>query len=101
MEKQLTRELDERLMAHRPRAGHVETDMAAQRDMELLAHRERFVRHVKTLTARRLALAQSLEEQVAECAREEEKHIVKLKAIQRALGSGAQQPHGDAATAVT
>ena len=87
LEKQLTRELDERLMAHRPRAGHVETDMAAQRDMELLAHRERFVRHVKTLTARRLALAQSLEEQVAECAREEEKHIVKLKASQRALGS--------------
>ena len=87
LEKQLTRELDERLMAHRPRAGHVETDMAAQRDMELLAHRERFVRHVKTLNGRREMNAQALEDQVAECSREEEKHLAKLKAIQRALGS--------------
>ena len=43
----LTRELDERLMAHLPRAGHVETDIAHDRHTELLAHRERFVRHVK------------------------------------------------------
>ena len=74
-------------MAHRPRAGHVETDMAAQRDMELLAHRERFVRHVKTLNARRQALGVALTEQISECSREEEKHMVKLATIQRALGS--------------
>ena len=87
LEKQLTRELDERLMAHRPRAGHVETDMAATRDMELLQHRERFVRHVKTLNSRRRALGEALENQLEECTAAEQAHTEKLNAIQRALGS--------------
>lgn len=50
-----------RLMAHLPRAGHVETDIAFDRGNELLAHRERFVRHVKHVMARQASLREQLE----------------------------------------
>ena len=39
--------------------------------MELLAHRERFVRHVKTIASRRLALREQLEVALEECRRAE------------------------------
>ena len=51
-----TRELDERLLAHRPRAGQIELDMYQERDFELMAHRERVVRHQTALRQRRAAL---------------------------------------------
>eukprot|EP00900_Chrysochromulina_parva_P001466 jgi/Chrpa1/1131/Chrysochromulina_OHIO_Genome00014633-RA len=85
--KQLTRELDERLMSHQPRAGAVETDMAAERDQELLAHRERFVRHVKSVTSRRGMLSAALETKLETVIKAEKQHKDKLGALQRALGS--------------
>ena len=85
--KQLTRELDERLMSHQPRAGAVETDMAAERDQELLAHRERFVRHVKSVTSRRGMLSAALETKLETVIKAEKQHKDKLGALLRALGS--------------
>ena len=40
---------------------------------ELLAHRERFVRHVKSVTQRRAALAEQLEAELASCTKLEAK----------------------------
>ena len=51
LQAESTRELDERLLAHRPRAGQIELDMYQERDFELMAHRERFVRHQKVVAA--------------------------------------------------
>lgn len=83
----LTRELDERLMAHLPRAGHVETDIAHDRHTELLVHRERFVRHVKSVASKRTTLAGQLEAELWQADTALKQHLEKVGRFCRELSN--------------
>ena len=87
LQAESTRELDERLLAHRPRAGQIELDMYQERDFELMAHRERFVRHQKALRQRRAALAAALEVELAAAEKAEADHLAKMEGLRRALSN--------------
>lgn len=75
---QLTLELDERLMAHQPRPGRVSTEMMAERDGELLAHRERFVRHVKAMRTRRAQVGRAGEAAMVAWRAAEAEHLAAI-----------------------
>ena len=76
---QMTLELDERLMAHQPRLGRVETDIFAARNDELLAHRERFMRHAKALRARRAAAWRAIDSGLASWSGLEAAHLERFE----------------------
>ncbi|EOD25372.1 hypothetical protein EMIHUDRAFT_237803 [Emiliania huxleyi CCMP1516] len=82
---QMTLELDERLMAHQPRLGRVETDIFAARNDELLAHRERFMRHAKALRARRAAAWRAIDSGLASWSGLEAAHLERMRALRAAL----------------
>mmetsp|Transcript_4312 Transcript_4312/g.13900 ORF Transcript_4312/g.13900 Transcript_4312/m.13900 type:complete len:1246 (-) Transcript_4312:278-4015(-) len=85
MQESLTMELDERLMAHRPRPGQVETGTLADRDEELLAHRERFMRHVKAVRTRRATVQHATEAALDAWRKSETEHLGQLEKLRAAL----------------
>ena len=84
---EVTLELDERLLAHRPRAGRIELDMFQERDVELLLHRERFVRHTKSVASRRAALEARLEQELRAAEAAMQAHLTKMSGLRMQLGN--------------